>query len=107
MKQNAKSGRVNRATHLLTTTLIGSAMFMLLLSPVHADALLGVIGYHIVPMQLENEEGQQEEEGDDTSDSDQTTVARDIVSYRQLSNKFSAVSHVNYDSVEISGFFAL
>ena len=51
---------------------------MLLISPVHADTLLGVIGYHIVPMQIENEEsqdGQQEEEGDDTSDSDQTTVA--------------------------------
>lgn len=51
---------------------------MLMFAPVHADALLGVIGYHIVPMQIENEEsqeGQQEEEGDDTSDSDQTTVA--------------------------------
>ena len=51
---------------------------LLMFAPVHADALLGVIGYHIVPMQIENEEsqeGQQEEEGDDTSDSDQTTVA--------------------------------
>ena len=51
---------------------------MLMFAPVQADALLGVIGYHIVPMQIENEEsqeGQQEEEGDDTSDSDQTTVA--------------------------------
>lgn len=51
---------------------------MIMFAPVHADALLGVIGYHIVPMQIENEEGQegqQEEEGDDTSDSDQTTVA--------------------------------
>ena len=53
---------------------------MLMFAPVHADALLGVIGYHIVPMQIDNEEseeGQQEEEGDDTSDSDQTTVAFD------------------------------
>lgn len=56
-----------------------SIAVMLLAGPVHADALLGVIGYHIVPMQIENEEsqeGQQEEESDgDTSDSDQTTVA--------------------------------
>lgn len=83
-----------------------SVLAMLLASPVHADALLGVIGYHIVPMQIENEESQ-EEEGDDTSDSDQTTVAHSVVSYRQLSNKFSAVSHVNYKDVEISGFFSL
>lgn len=60
-----------------------SIAIMLLSGPVHADALLGVIGYHIVPMQIENEdsqEGQQEEESDDdTSDSDQTTVAFEAV----------------------------
>ena len=53
-------------------------IIMILVTPVHADALLGVIGYHIVPMQIQNEEsqeGQQEEEGGDTSESDQTTVA--------------------------------
>ena len=63
---------------LMQGWIAASFIALAMTAPVHADALLGVIGYHIVPMQIENDdsqEGQQEEEGDDTSESDQTTVA--------------------------------
>ena len=97
MKFNLLQGLVDRTTHLLATVLVGTVALVLLTSPVHADALLGVIGYHIVPMQLENEEGQQEEGSDEgTSDSDQTTVAQNTINYRQLTNKYISVSHASY-----------
>ena len=55
-------------------------------TPVKADALLGVIGYHIVPMHLENSEEQQEQEEEEESsvDDGETTVAQHAI---QLNNK--------------------
>ena len=99
MNMNSRQGIVKRISQVLTSSVAGAVVILLLMGPVHADALLGVIGYHIVPMQIENDEGQQEEESDDdTSDSDQTTVAHNTTSYRELSNKFSSVTHADYFS---------
>ena len=88
----------NRIARLYAPLFASCVMLMMVANPVKADALLGVIGYHIVPMHLENseetQEEQEQEEEESSVDDGETTVAQHA---NQIdNNKFKSVSQSIY-----------
>lgn len=68
----------NFSSHLFSSLISIIFLLSILVGPVKADALLGVISFHIVPMQLENSQETKEEESsaDEADESKETTVAQ-------------------------------
>ena len=75
MKLNSNRNLSNRIFSSIISSLF---LLVIIAGPVKADALLGVIGFHIVPMQLENSQETKEEESsaDEADESQETTVAQ-------------------------------
>ena len=91
---------IKRITHLYIPLFASCVMLVMVANPVQADALLGVISYHIVPTQLQNSEEQQEEQEEEESsvEDGKTTVAQNEVQTRN--SDISSVSKSVYPNQE-------
>ena len=86
MKKTPRHILLLRRAHLLNLLVMSIALFFLFSYSAKADALLGVIGYHIVPMQMESSKREVE--------SDNHVTTSSAVSYED-----SQLSDDNYQSV--------
>ncbi len=83
---------VNWLFHLLSVLIVAGALLFAFTNAAKADALFSVIGYHIVPLQIESTHKQQEHEGG----YHKILYADSLDHIQNHDSRLQPVSHVEY-----------